>query len=156
MEDLFEIIRDPSIPLMWLLPSSAPPVTVPQRHSRCPTSAREGVADTQRALRDALINAGGTLLVACRGGIGKTREVAELANNLSNEGWIVCVARNEGDAILNRLSGFPFNQSDRLLLVFDDLHRRAAAGAGDLRPYAERLEALLMSWMTRPTREKSA
>ena len=131
MEDLFDDHRDPA--------DSADVVAAIFRTSGNRTTApfqvpyvgrREGVADTQRALRNALIDAGGTLLVACRGGIGKTREVAELAKNLSNEGWIVCVARNEGDAILNRLSGFPFNQSDRLLLVFDDLHRRAAAGVG--------------------------
>ena len=69
---------------------------------------REGIADTQASLYEALLDSGGALLVQSRAGLGKTREIAELAARLcDDEGCTVCVAREEGDARLSAPTSFP-------------------------------------------------
>jgi hypothetical protein len=141
--ELFEIIRDPAEvpaaifradPTRGLTPYAVP--YVPERN---------GISDEQSLLYDALLDSGGALLVQSRAGLGKTREVVQLAMRLcADEGWTVCVAREAGDAQL----GAPASFSDalrgsRLLFIFDDLHRRVGSGAAQQAPYPERFEAFL-------------
>ena len=142
MTDLFEMVHDPaevpaaiyrSGPGRWLAPWEVPYVR-----------GREGTADVQEAIYRALVDAGGALVVQSRAGLGKTREVVELAADFCRRGWTVCVARGgEADRALNRLAEFPEECGDRLLLVFDDLHRRVGVDVEGQATYAERLEALL-------------
>ena len=133
MEALFEIIHDPAeVPAAIFAPSQdegLAPYDVPH------VQGRDGVADIQDAIYDAMMDAGGMVLVQSRAGLGKTREVTELATRLCDQGWAVGVAKSEGDGALNRLASMPNSlRGERLLLVFDDLHRRTTAGVSSRRP----------------------
>ena len=81
-----------------------------------------------------------------RAGLGKTREVAQLATRLcAEEGWTVCVAKGgDADALMNRPGGFPDElRGAKLLFILDDLHRRTASEMTDTGRYLDRLDAFL-------------
>ena len=144
MEDIFEIIDDPDqvIAAVFRMESGQglPPYEIDY------IKAREGTDDMQQTLTESLLDAGGMLLLHSRAGLGKTREVAELAEYFCRRhGWVVCVSRGgEADKALNRLADFPEALHDkRLLLIFDDLHRRVCSSGQEQIPYAERLADLL-------------
>jgi len=141
ISDLFEIIHDPA-DVRAAIFRTGPDHGLP--HYQIPyVMGREGVSNVQDALYEALIRSGGGLLVQSRSGVGKTREVAELAARLcEQEDWTVCVATGDGDARMGALAAFPDDlRSRRLLFVLDDLHQRVLARDHD--PYTARLNAFL-------------
>ena len=103
INDLFEIIRDPADvpaaifrtdPGRGLAPYAVPYV-----------SERKGIADVQSQLYEALLDSGGALLVQSRAGLGKTREVVQLATRRCEDaGWTICVARGGGRCAASRPS----------------------------------------------------
>ena len=144
ISELFEIIRDPAaIPSAIFRTASGrgiAPYEVPY------IAEREGVAYVQAALYDALLTSAGALLVQSRAGLGKTREVAQLATRLCvEEGWTVCVAKGgDADSLMNRPGGFPDElRGAKLLFILDDLHRRTASEMTDTGRYLDRLDAFL-------------
>src|SRR5262249_12394185 len=96
------------------------------------------IADISATLQQELWNSGGLLLVQSRGGLGKTRVVAELVKNLCiEEAWTICVAKGEGDLRIDALDALPHElRHTRLLFVLDDLHQRTTASG---EPYIVRL-----------------
>jgi len=138
LEELFDIVTDPDEVPKALFRTE-------RGHGWAPyevafVRGRVDLDDAQQALADALLDSGGRLLLAGRGGIGKTRETAELAADLCARGWVVAVARPDADARLGPLAPIPGALHDaRLLLIVDNLHARALADDGEL-PYAERLD----------------
>jgi len=106
---------------------------------------REGVSDLQGTLYERLLESAGGLLVLSRAGVGKTREVAELARRLcDDEGWTACIAKGEGDARIDTPATFPDELRGRkLLFVFDDLHQRVDAGGIRRAPYLARLNSFI-------------
>jgi len=106
---------------------------------------REGVSNVQDVLYKALVGSGGRLLVESRSGMGKTREVAELAARLCDEeDWTVCVATGNADALMGAPAAFPGDlRGRRVLFVLDDLHQRVVAGSVGQEPYSRRLNAFL-------------
>jgi hypothetical protein len=144
MEELFEIITNADEVPKALFRTEGTPALVPYEVDY--VKGRESVVDVQQALHTALIESGGRLLVAGRAGIGKTREIAELAHNLCARKWKICVARIEGDARIGALPTLPSELFDsRLLIIVDNLHARIRASEDHPLPYAERLEAFLKS-----------
>jgi tetratricopeptide (TPR) repeat protein len=141
--DLFEIIRNPSDIQAAIFRTDPGPGLVPYEVPYVPE--REGSADVQTALYEALLDSGGALLVQSRAGLGKTREVVQLATRLCDEeGWTVCVAKETGDAQLAAPASFADGlRGSRLLFIFDDLHRRVGSGVSGQAAYTERLDAFL-------------
>jgi len=143
VRDLFEIVSDPGdIPAAIFRGAPAKevaPYDVPY------IEGGEGVSNLQGTLYERLLESGGGLLVQSRAGVGKTREVAELAKRLcADEGWTVCIAKGEGDARIDAPAAFPDAlRARRLLFVIDDLHRRAVAGVQGQAPYLGRLHSFL-------------
>jgi hypothetical protein len=141
--DLFEVVSDPDdVPEAIFRGAPArevAPYDVPY------VQGREGVSDLQGTLYDRLLESGGALLVQSRAGVGKTREVTELARHLcDDEGWTVCIAKGEGDAKIDTPAAFPDElRCKRLLFVFDDLHRRVDAGGRGQAPYLVRLQSFI-------------
>jgi tetratricopeptide (TPR) repeat protein len=106
------------------------------------SSKRAGSVDTQELLYQTLLTGSGALLVQSRAGLGKTREVAELALRFYKEGWNVCVAKS--DSNLNAFASFPDElRGGKFLLVFDALHQLIPPKSEKDESYAERLNALL-------------
>jgi tetratricopeptide (TPR) repeat protein len=106
------------------------------------STERAGSENIQESLYQTLRTGLGALLVQSRAGLGKTREVVELALRFYEKGWTVCVATN--DQNVNRLASFPDElRGERFLLVFDDLHQRMTSNAITDQPYIDRLDALL-------------
>lgn len=138
--DLFEIIRNPADVLSAIFRTghgeALAPFEVPY------ITERESIANIQDKLYRTLLASGGALLVQSRGGLGKTREVAELAKKLCKEkGWTVCVAKGEGDSQIDTPANFPDElRGKKVLFVFDDLHLRIKSGPS---PYSERLDNFL-------------
>jgi tetratricopeptide (TPR) repeat protein len=135
--DLFEIILDArEVAVAIFRTATSPEISY--------IPSRDNLADSQ-AMLDGLLRRYGALLVESRSGLGKTREVAELARRLcEEEEWAVCVARDEGDAHMGRPAAFPDELRDRrFLFVLDDLHQRVDSGDGGQESYAERLHAFL-------------
>ena len=110
-------------------------------------NARTDVADIQQTLETVLREGQGRLLVAGRQGIGKTREIAELARRACARQWKVLVARDEGNIRLGPPVDLPAGWSDaRVLIVVDNVHSRLRATAdAAAAPYLDRLE-LLLRW----------
>jgi tetratricopeptide (TPR) repeat protein len=110
-------------------------------------NVREGVGDVQQMLDTRLRETKGRLLLCGPRGIGKTREVAELARAASATKWSVLVARTDGDARMGPVLKLPAALADaRLLIVIDNLHTRILATANQPGPpYVERLHRLLES-----------
>ncbi|HKQ13016.1 MAG TPA: tetratricopeptide repeat protein [Steroidobacteraceae bacterium] len=105
---------------------------------------REGVPDVKESLQSALNSAGGRLLVLGRGGIGKTREVAELSRALASKHWKVCLAKAGHHTRIGPLAELPIALVDsRFLFVFDNVHASMLVPAEDPTPYVARLEAFL-------------
>lgn len=141
-EELFEVISEPAEVPRAFFGTDAPSNLVPYEGEY--VKERDGVPDTQNALRDALNRAGGRLLVVGRGGIGKTREVAQLARIMCALKWKVCLARVRRDAQLSADAEMPVELVDsRLLVVIDNLQARVLATAHDAVPYMKRLSDFL-------------
>lgn len=146
VEELFEIITDPD-EVAKVLFGTEPRVATTTPYLVPYVKGREGTADVQSALASSVAAAGGRLLVCGRGGIGKTREVAEYATELCRRNWRICIARAEGDPRMGPVSSLPAELVDaRVLVVVDNLHARALARfEGEEQPYADRLESFLAS-----------
>ena len=137
IDELFEIVSDPDEVPKALFRTESGRGWAPYEVAF--VRSRVGVADAQQALSDALLDSGGRLLLAGRGGIGKTRETAELAADLCLRGWVVAVARPDADVRLGPLAAIPGALHDaRLLLIVDNLHARARAD-DEVPSYPERL-----------------
>ena len=110
-------------------------------------NVREGLGDVQQVLETKLREAKGRLLLCGPRGIGKTREVAELARAARATKWSVLVARTDGDARLGPVLELPPALADaRMLIVIDNLHTRILATTSQPGPpYVERLHRLLES-----------
>jgi hypothetical protein len=93
--DLFEIIRDPAEVPSAIFRHGGGRAIAPYQVPR--VEFRQGVEDIQTKLYEELLGSGGGLLVLSRAGLGKTREVADLAIRMCAEGWTICVATAEGD-----------------------------------------------------------
>jgi len=140
--DLFEIIRESAEVRAAVFRTADNHNSAPYESPYFPM--REAAGGTQGLLYKALTTSRGALLVESRAGLGKTREVAELATRLCEDGWTICVAKGEGDARLAALDAFPdVLRGCKLLFIFDDLHRRVTSGPNQQHSYAERLESLL-------------
>jgi tetratricopeptide (TPR) repeat protein len=142
-EELFEILTDPDEVPKALFGTEGGKGWVPYEVKL--VQGRVGMADVRQSLSDALIDSGGRLLLAGRGGIGKTRETAELAADLCLRGWVVGVARTAADVRLGPIAPISGDLHDaRLLLIVDNLHARASAD--DEPPsYPERLTQCIES-----------
>ncbi len=141
--ELFEIVTDPDDVSRALYRTERTSGLAPYDGDY--VNAREGVPDIQEALQGALRTSKDRLLVVGLTGMGKTREVAELARAACATKWTVLVARNEGNSRLGPLREMPAELIDaRLLIVIDNLHARVRAGTEpSTPPYVERLERLL-------------
>jgi tetratricopeptide (TPR) repeat protein len=111
-------------------------------------SARQGIGNMRHELENRLRASAGKLLVTGPAGIGKTREVAELARDLCATNWKILVVKDEGDPRLGPLLDLPPALVDaKVLVVVDRLHYRIrTAGEQSIAPYAERL-ALFLGWL---------
>jgi tetratricopeptide (TPR) repeat protein/nucleoside phosphorylase len=149
INDLFEILHDPHkiAPALFRMH----PIQELKSYDTPYVAYRFGIKDSPMALYEALLESGGALLVQSRSGLGKTREITELAIQLCDrEGWTVCVAKGEGDAHLNVPAAFPDEfRNKKILFVFDDLHQRIGAGAPEQKPYIERLNSFLQYFENR-------
>jgi tetratricopeptide (TPR) repeat protein len=142
LEELFEVVTDPDLVSSALFGAEAGGGLAP--HDVAYVNGREGVADIQDAMDTALREARGRLLVCGPRGIGKTREMAELARTACAATWRILVARNEANSRLGPLVSIPADLLDaRLLIVVDNLHLRVTTGADDPTPYLDRLGQLL-------------
>jgi tetratricopeptide (TPR) repeat protein/pimeloyl-ACP methyl ester carboxylesterase len=148
LDELFEIITDPAEVPRALFQTEASPGLAPDDAEYI--GARQGVPDVQGALQTALREARGRLLVVGRRGIGKTREIAQLAREAAATRWKVLVARSDSDARLGEPISMPPDLLDaKLLIVIDNLHARIPASTDKLAaPYLQRLEQLLQ-WLER-------
>ena len=148
LEELFEVITDPDVVFRALFQTEQTAGLAP--YDAAYVNAREDIDDVQEALETALREAKGRLLVCGPRGIGKTREIAELARSACATKWKILVARNEGNPRLGPLLSIPPELIDaRLLIVIDNLHLRISTGADQpAPPYLERLERLL-EWLER-------
>lgn len=143
LDELFEIVTDPDEVPKALFRIEQGRGWVPYEVDF--VRGRVDLADAQQALSDALIDSGGRLLLAGRGGIGKTRETAELAADLCLRGWVVAVARPDADGRLGPMAPVPGTLHDaRLLLIVDNLHARARAD-DEAPSYPERLTQCIES-----------
>jgi hypothetical protein len=108
---------------------------------------REGDDDFATTLADELKNSERGLLLCGRGGIGKTREVAELAADWCSRGWVLALARGgQADTAMGALTALPHELADsRLLVVVDNLHARSMSSSAVDEPYLDRLGACLVS-----------
>jgi tetratricopeptide (TPR) repeat protein len=144
VEELFEILDDPRQAPDAIFRSSAADAFAP---SRIPyVTERDHIGNTQQSLLDALLrSAGGGLLVQSRAGLGKTREVVQVAQRLCVEDWLICVAKSEGDARMAAPSAFPdrLRNGSKILFVLDDLHQRVVPLPGEDKPYIDRLNDFL-------------
>jgi Tfp pilus assembly protein PilF len=148
LEELFEIIIDPDeVPKALFRTEASPKATstlVPYQVAY--VQGRDGVNDVKEAIEEALSEAKGRLLVCGAAGIGKTREVAEFAQQRCARDWKICVALSEGDERLGELAPLRSDLADgKLLVVIDNLHSRILAGAGSPPTYGERLKLFLSS-----------
>ena len=143
LDELFEIITEPDDVQSALYRTHGAAGLVPYDAEY--VGARAGVANTQQALETALPEGRGRLLVAGRQGIGKTREIAELARRACARQWKVLIARDEGNVRLGPPVDLPVGWSDaRVLIVVDNMHSRLRATAdAAAAPYLDRLEQLL-------------
>lgn len=80
LEDLFEVIGDPDVVYRALYQTESDRGLAP--YDAAYVNAREQIADVQEALETTLRQARGRLLICGPRGIGKTREIAELARRL--------------------------------------------------------------------------
>lgn len=146
-QDLFEQIDDPALVHQALFRTVAGKRLAPFQVEYVP--GRQEMPDVQAALQKTFRKSGGRLFLRGREGIGKTREIAELANAWCEEGWTVCVARNQGeegdpDARLDALASFPAELADvPLLLILDNLHLRVSKRNAQGISYSARVDALL-------------
>src|SRR5262245_13495132 len=135
--DLFQVVLEDTEVVPAILR------TVPQREIGYIPARDDGI-NTQSALRNLLLRTG-AVLIEGRSGLGKTRELAELAVRLSREeDWAICVARHDADARMDEPVALADELKDRrVLFVFDDMHQRVDAGSEYRKPYVERLDAFL-------------
>lgn len=153
IEELFDVITDSNEVLRAIFRTEKGSWMAPYEIDY--VGAREGVTDVRDAIDTALRDAGRRLILRAPQGIGKTREIAELARLACDErSWTVLVARSETDARLGAVAEIPAQLVDEtLLVVVDNLHSRILASVSQPTPYLERLIALLESVETfRPGR----
>ena len=137
-DELFETITDVDAVLPAMLRDGAVTSLARDRTQYIP--GREGIADTKAHLTDKLARAGGRLLLRGPGGIGKTREAAELARDLCAAGWIVCVADPEESSRIGAAVEIPAHLVDaRVVIVVDKLHARITEDG----TFVERFSAFL-------------
>lgn len=148
LKDLFEIITNPDEVKNALYMTEAGQGIA--AYDAPYINAREDMADVQAAIELALREARGRLMIYGARGIGKTREVVELARNACAAKWTVLVARPEGTIPLGQPQALPPQLADaRLLVVIDNVHTRISGSAGQLdAPYLERLQGFL-EWLER-------
>jgi tetratricopeptide (TPR) repeat protein/pimeloyl-ACP methyl ester carboxylesterase len=147
IDELFEVITDPDEVMTALFQTAQSSGLAPYDVDYI--SSRQGLPDVQQALETALRETKGRLLVSGPRGIGKTREVAELARAACSTKWNVLVARNEGNPRLGPLLELPPELIDaKVLIVIDNLHTRIAGTDQPTTPYMARLE-LLVEWLER-------
>jgi tetratricopeptide (TPR) repeat protein len=144
IQELFEIITNPDEVPKALFRTEGGESLVPYQVEY--VKEREGMPDVQEALGTALRGSGGRLLVVGDGGLGKTREIAQLAQDLCGRGWTVCVALPDVDARMAPAAPIPRALLDsRMLFIVDDLQLRARPTDEQTEPYAERLGRFLKS-----------
>lgn len=147
IEELFEIITDPDDVPKALFRTDPASGLAPYDVEY--VNARNKVPDTQDALAMALLESKGRMLVTGLRGIGKTREVAELARAACAASWKVLVARDEANGRIGPPADLPGELVDaRVMLIIDNLHTRVIAGADQQTSYVDRLE-LLLEWLER-------
>lgn len=102
---------------------------------------RVGVGNLRETLYQKLLESNGKLIVQSRAGLGKTHELAVLAEWLCDrEGWTVCVARDIGDHLIEQPDFFPDEfRNEKLLFIFDSLQERIDQGSQEHEPYLTRL-----------------
>jgi len=147
VEELFEIISDPpEVPRAlfgtdtseWLAPYDVEYVGV-----------REGVSDVREAIMTALSDSGGRMAIRGPHGVGKTREVAEVAREYAaRKKWKVLIAHynDEANARMGPVAALPPQLIDaKVLVVVDNLHARVIAATGESPTYIERLGMFVQS-----------
>ena len=149
LDELFEIITEPDDVQSALYRAQAAAGLSPCDAEY--VNARTDVSDIQQTLETVLREGKGRLVVTGRQGIGKTREVAELARAHCARRGKVLVARDEGNVRLGPPVELPAGWSDaRVLIVVDNLHGRLRATADEAAaPYLDRLERLLQWFESR-------
>jgi hypothetical protein len=117
----FEVIRDPGDVLPALFGTSPNSLA----DGRLTYRARQADRDITQELRDAL-GAHRCVLMTSVSGVGKTREIAELAHNLVDEGYSLLLF-DKHDQLAEPVR-FPEDLRDtrNLLFVFDDVHLACA------------------------------
>ena len=143
LDELFEIVTNPDDVRGALYPLESATGLSPGAAAY--TNARIGEDDIQQTLETALRASRGRLLVTGRHGLGKTREVAELARAASERGWKVLVARDEGNSRLGPAAELPPGWADAtVLIVVDNIHSRVRMTNDSVTlPYMDRLDQLL-------------
>jgi len=90
--------------------------------------------NTRRELEE-LIEDNRWILITGRTGLGKTREAAQLAQTLSNEGWTILYLTR--DTWLDAPAKLPKNVPERKVLFFlDDLNKKCYSSKAETRPDA--------------------
>lgn len=145
LDELFEIITDPDAVAKALFGTDSAPGLAPYEVQY--VKSRENLADTTGSLKLALLQNKRRLLVSALRGIGKTRELAELARAECAAGWTVLVARNEAKDRLGEAATLPKPLIDgKVLLLLDNLHDLVLPAADGNVPYVTRLNSLL-AWV---------
>lgn len=142
LEDLFEVVTNseaiPEAIFRTAGRQGISPYDVPY------IERREGETSIRQSLDEKLRSCGGAMLIRARAGLGKTRELADLAARFCECGGVVCVAKGEGDIRMNRLSAFPDAlRGSPVLFVLDDLHRRVISSTNNQESYVDRLGAFI-------------
>jgi tetratricopeptide (TPR) repeat protein len=141
VKELFDLVHNPEDVPAAIFRSEFGPGVAPYDIPHA--GQREGGINVQERLYGALRRSG-AVLVQSRAGLGKTREVVQLAARLCAEGWMVCVAKAQGDGRMAGPANFPDALRGRqLLFVVDDLHQRVDAGMTERKPYADRLDSFV-------------
>jgi tetratricopeptide (TPR) repeat protein len=143
LADLFEIISDPDDIKPALYQSDQHSGL--QQYDLSYVNSRQGIPDTQAALDTAIRKGRGRILIRGQKGIGKTREVSELATVLCRKFWKVLIAKNGKDLQLGPIQDIPPELFDsKILVVVDNIHRRVLSTADQpIVPYIERLKHFL-------------
>jgi tetratricopeptide (TPR) repeat protein len=148
----FEVIKPHSSDVIQrLMPKSLVPES-PLADANMPYQLRQGGLNVRRELENILDNTS-WLLILGRSGLGKTREAAELAQQLNREGWTIL--NLSGQEWLDVPADFPLEQigSHRKLLFFlDDLNQMIVRGQSRIAPKAledDELHALRVPFQDR-------
>ena len=143
LADVFEIITDPDDIKPALYQSDQHSGL--QQYDLSYVNSRQGMPDTQAALDTAIRKGRGRILLRGQKGIGKTREVSELATDLCKKLWKVLIAKKGKDLQLGPIQDIPPELFDsKILIVIDNIHSRIFSTADQpVVPYIERLKHFL-------------